>query len=599
MTLEQTTRGATRPASEYRYRLNDDGSITLREFLDQSGALWRMLPLPGNRQRWDLMNGAGGKSLSLQADRVSVTSHNSLVIEYRSQRTTRKLDGTEIIETTYPPTADGVVRKETKVGVKGKDAAITLTTYADHTGRRIKQELHSASGRYVRQGLPREFKTIGWHEVGKDGRVNSAPAWFGELLIDGEGTVIRRFYETEPRPDRQGELRARLQRDVHGNPILDARGGVSPITHYTVYHYTDGESEWHLAHGGVVRRDAKKNVLWMLNARGEFTRFDYSDDGAITGIQTNGESWSFNRKTGKFRVHEKQKSLSPGSSTHVALDRKLSPEMKRTNLVTDDATTDYLDGSVQHQRANGTRTIANAAGALLGLRDHVGRELKLEYARDGKLVRVVGLFPDGSAIFTVVDTDYRPTRERPLPDLADIGTRAMSLRGWGDEKFVSAIDGRGRRVDMWLDGTRVSYDAAEGGNVVRVTMPTGLRIVREGYLEPHEQPSADTLDVARHIAPVSGGGPDKSVAYVIAGEHKIERFADGSLRIRDALGRLLLTIDAGGGKLTFSYAGSGADPVRVEGATLELTREAEKASPTTTLVRRNGDAFDRHNVRRF
>jgi YD repeat-containing protein len=178
----------------------------------------------------------------------------------------------------------------------------------------------------------------------------------------------------------------------------------------------------------------------------------------------------------------------------------------------------------------------------------------LYYAADGRLERVD--HPDGPGP-SIVESAYQAPPTLPLSAKEIWRGTKLELLGWGDDRYVSFLDGKGHRVDFWSGGTVVEHDGEASAPLVRVTLRNYFTIVKRGHETSSGAPS-DRVTVAERIEGLSGAGWDQSVVYVDAQGRRGQRFASGARSEFDAAGRLVRHTDERNRVFELGYAKDGS-----------------------------------------
>ncbi|HEY7252765.1 MAG TPA: hypothetical protein VIG37_19865 [Methylomirabilota bacterium] len=520
---------------QHDYRGMDDPVMTR---FDSSKGLWGMTPLPGGGQRWTLLNGDDPSKVVTMDVGIRLNRANSVVIQDRQVRRIEADDGT-VVDENRRQDAGGVWITEKKVGSGGK-TAYSLVTH--ERGTVLKQELRSNAGHFVRGGDGKDFGAASWWEVDAAGQRKPGKAWAGDIFIDDDGAIIKQGYVSEPDPDRPGDVRAR--RDGRGARVVEV---VTSI-------FTSGESEQRFGHGGLVRRDLAGEVLWTVTPGGETTRYYYRGEGeakVLVGMREGANPrWTWVDHWAS-RAPSRD-NFATASSITTSVYRR-SGDAQWQDAERKASTTYHVDGSREHVTGTGTlqRIVElDAQGRPTRFVTPETPEFRLYYATDGRLERVDHASPPG---FSIVDTAYQAPPGLPLTAKeVRRGTR-LEFLGWGNDRHVSFLDAKGRRVDFWGRATVVEHDGEAGAPLVYLNFRDYFTIVKRGAPTP-----SGRITVAERIDGLSGAGWDQSVAYSDAQGRRWQRFASGALSEFDGTGRLVRHTDERNRVFELAYAGDGS-----------------------------------------
>ncbi len=485
--------------ADYGYVQQGD-KVVLNAFQNSSGS-WEMTQLANGKQKWDMISGANGVSVSLEADKVYINPDNSFVIENGNSRTVRKLDGTEITSTYSDPDSSGERTTRVSVGTRDGDKvneAYSLVTRTSRDGSVLSQQLDTKSGVF------KAGKDNVWQEFKKnpDGTLSEkvGEKWTGRISIGDDGALTKVSYTTET--DDNGKAKEKV-RDVHKL-------------------YSDGTSDQNFTNGAYVRRDVDGDVTYRKEAGGETISVDYTKnaDGKkeILGFTQGDTYWQYNQQTGKFSAREAKdhsKTISNGDSfTNVSIDMK-SGDVVRRNLITNDVNISQVDGTTRLEKNDGTVIITDKGGRPLQWTIPNKSDYKLTYDDGGNLVKLEGynVGADGKKEpVVVVDKDLA---DRPPGAL--VGDN-LKINGFGD-RYLS-MDDLGKpphKLEIYADMTVREYsstdaEAAKSGKplqVIRVDNPDGTTVVAKDYAT-----FGRPMPTAEQLKQRPGAKPDSKVIQV-------------------------------------------------------------------------------------
>ncbi|MBX3154116.1 LysM peptidoglycan-binding domain-containing protein [Candidatus Obscuribacterales bacterium] len=462
--------------ANYNYEQKGD-QVYLKSFENASG-YWEMTQLADGKQKWDLMNGKDGATATMQADRIYINRDNSMVLENGDQRTVRKLDGTEIVQTSVM-TGD-ITTTTVVVGKRDGEnftPAYTLKTTTDKHDIQT-QELESAGERAVR---------------GKDGiwtstdlKTGEVTKFAGQISIDDSGTLRKVTFETE----RNGDTVT----------VLKNKDGTPRISN-TVDVYTNGSSWQSYENGAMVSRDRDGDVQFRQTAAGEVTRIDYSTTSPkeVVGFSQGNTYWKFNKETGKYvptDINNPSKILDQQNDAQVTITiNNRNGDIVRTNIPTGDVNTSKLDGTTELHRKDNTIVYTDSQGRPTKQIDANKNEFDLTYGPKGDLSSIK------ARIYTGVDDKGQPTYKDmmvrtedytgPGAETAIVG-KNLKIEGFND-RYLAYENSKGHRVEIYPDTTMREYagkDVTSG--VIRVDLPSKVTVLAKGYDEKStEQPFED------------------------------------------------------------------------------------------------------------
>jgi hypothetical protein len=535
---------AGKAPNQYQHDYRGTAEPVMTRFINPQGALWGMTPLAGDGQRWTLLNSdTPSKPVTMDVG-IRLNRANSLVTQDGLVRRIDLGDGARVDERRRQEPG-GAWTTEKAVGTRDKPAAVGYALVTHARGAVLKQELKSGAGHFVRGGDGRDHAASSWWVMDKSGQRKPGTAWVGDIYIDDNGTLIKRGYVSEPDPGRPGDIRAR--RDGRGQRILEA----------VTYVFTSGESEQHLGHGGVIRRDLEGDVLWTITPGGETTRYYYRGEGeakVLIGIREGANPrWTWVEHWAS-RLPSKD-NLATASFINTTVNRR-SGDAEWEDKDWKTRTTYRVDGSRRHAIGDGAtqRVIeVDARGRPTRFLAPATPEFKLYYAADGRLERVDHQHAQG---FSIIDLAYQATPALPLNKEVLRGTK-LEFLGWGNARYVSFLDARGHRLNFWGGATVEEYDGEANTPLIRLTLRNHFTIVKRGHETPSRSPS-DRVTVAEKIERLSGARWDQSVIYSDAQGRRWQRFVSSALSELDAAGRLIRHTDERSRSFEFGYAKDGS-----------------------------------------
>lgn len=544
----------------------------LSKFEDKERAVWELMLLANGGQKWSLMNGANGLTVSLDATTIAMTRQNSFALTFDDHREIRTLNGTYISQAqVIRPNGDREAEVKVGVGSLEKPVYRLLTTY-NRQGQLIRQELKSKAGRFVRGDDGVDIKKSPFREVDNKGqKIPGTSTWLGFIAVDEEGTLIK--YSFAPSDGGEAPSGNGTVSNVKYAASEDAESS-RPFVPNTYYLFTDGESEQRYENGAIVYRDREGDIWKIQTITGEVFRLHYDnvDEGngkkikRIAALVENGVVWKYERQRGDFTSKGRVFNNILGESLINMTVNGARGVLGRTIIPSHQRFRSFLDGGVRFEGPQGRVIETNGQGFLTKLVDGRENQFEVESGADGHPMRI-----DLATAISVVDKDYAASAKKPLNKKELRGTK-LALRGFGVEKYASYTNAAGHEVNQWLDGNSEEFDASPGTKVIAVTTSTG--IVRHG--EPAKLLLDHFKDVVTEIEPWRGEGDDRHFIYRDKAGRLIKHYSSGAMLIYDAQHRLMQTTDFSGRIWTLTYA-TAADrlPIKVASEKFELVRDSK------------------------